>query len=463
MSVDHRDDQFEDRLGAALRDAGGAFDADRAALVAGGESRGRRLRMRRRTAVVSGAAAIALVGVGGALVVPWGGDGSGQRAVAGGTTVGPGDATGTATSTTGTATPLSGPQMLGILKALLPEGKLSEESARGTDSKLGPHAYAVFDDGKGAAALSVGLGRVEPGSGPLREETSCPDRAFVPYDDCTRSKLPGGAVLRIVKGYEYANRAIDTKLWTADLVTPGGEHVSVSEWNAAAEKGAPVSRPEPPLSGSQLRAFVTDPAWLRAAKAIPAATATGTPPTPSAPSTSSPTFVPSAPSTPSTPAASSTPPASNGNPAADGGAIVTALSGLLPKGLTVVGKSDGDGTEYGYVVVDDGKGKSFVQINVQPDMGDVEEELFGAGSGAVTMPDGVKVVVRQGPGDDKGLGLVMRTADVYWPDGLRVVVSAFNSASQITGPTRKNPALTLDQLKKIATDSKWQQLQPPPN
>ncbi len=121
MSVEHRDDQFEDRLGAALRNAGGAFDADRAALVAGGESRGRRLRMRRRTAVVSGAAAIALVGVGGALVSPWGGDGTGRRAVgAGGTTVGPGDATGTPSTGTATPSPVTGAQLLSTLQGVAP-------------------------------------------------------------------------------------------------------------------------------------------------------------------------------------------------------------------------------------------------------------------------------------------------------------------------------------------------------
>ncbi|WP_329271556.1 hypothetical protein [Streptomyces sp. NBC_01451] len=433
MSVEHRDDQFEDRLGAALRNAGGAFDADRAALVAGGESRGRRLRMRRRTAVVSGAAAIALVGVGGALVAPWGGDGSGQRAVgAGGTTVGPGDATGTATPS-----PVSGAQLLSTLKELLPKGTLSKESARGTDAKQGPYVYAVFDDGKGAAALSVSLGRVEPGSVQAREATECPDTAFTPYDDCARSTLSGGTALRILKGYEYPDRRVDTKLWTADLVTPGGERVSVSEWNAAAEKGSPITRPEPPLSKSQLKTFVTDPAWLRAANAIPVVTATGTP---------------------SVPSASSSPTQGAGS-----GTVLSTLTGLLPKGLSVVGKSSGEDSEYAYVVVDDGKGRSFVQINVQPNMSDVEDQLFGEGSGAVTRPDGIKVVVRQGVGDDQGLGLVMRTADTLWPDGLRVVVSAFNSASQITGPTRDKPALTLDQLKTIATDSKWQGLLPPPN
>ncbi|WP_405821611.1 hypothetical protein OG241_36665 [Streptomyces sp. NBC_01390] len=434
MSVEHRDDQFEDRLGAALRNAGGAFDADRAALVAGGETRGRRLRTRRRTAVVSGAAAIALVGVGGALITPWGGDGSGQRSVgAAGTTVGPGDATGTPTgASTGTATSpaVSGDQLLDIFKGLLPEGKLSEVDARGTDSKQGPAVYAVFDDGKGAGALSLGFGRVAPGSDRARQATTCPDTAFVPYDDCARSTLPGGSVLMILKGYQYADRRVDTKLWEAVLVTPDGGQLTMSEWNAAAEKDVPISRPEPPLSSGQLKTFVTDPAWLRAVNALPEA--------------SQPQESPGAP------------------PEMEKGALLTTLTGLLPQGLHVFRKGPEE-SGYGYVVVDDGKGKSFVQINVQPNMKDVEDELFGEGSGAVTLPDGVKVVVRQGAGDDKGKGLVMRTADAIWPDGLRVVVSAFNSASQITGPTRDNPALTLDQLKKIATDSKWQQLQPVPN
>jgi len=432
MPVEHRDDQFEDRLGAALRSAGGTFDADRTALVAGGETRGRRLRTRRRTAVVSGAAAIALVGVGGALVTPWGGDGTGQRAVgAGGTTVGPGDASPSAGAATAPV-PVSGAQLLNTLKELLPSGKLSEQKSRGTASKKGPYAYAVFDDGKGAAALSLSLHRIVPGSGQARQATECPDKAFVPYDDCVTSPLPGGALLRIVKGYEYPDRRVDTKLWTADLVTAAGAYVSVMEWNAAAEKDAPVSRPEPPLNSAQLKTLVADPAWLRAVNAIPASATVETPPVASAPEE------------------------------VESDDIVTALTGLLPRGLSVVGKSKPD-TGFGYVVVDDGKGKSFVQINVQPNSQDLEKELFGEGSGAVTRPDGIKVVVRQGPGDDKGKGLVMRTADALWPDGLRVVVSAFNSASQITGPTRANPALTLDQLKTIATDSRWQQLQPVPN
>ncbi|CAM5457560.1 hypothetical protein STENM36S_09583 [Streptomyces tendae] len=65
-----RPDPFEDRLSAALCDAGDDFQADRAAFVTAGRSRGRRALLRRRTAVVGGMAGVALAGVGGALVLP---------------------------------------------------------------------------------------------------------------------------------------------------------------------------------------------------------------------------------------------------------------------------------------------------------------------------------------------------------------------------------------------------------
>lgn len=66
-------DPFEERLTAGLHDAGNAFDTDRAALATAGALKGRRRLLRRRNAaVMGGAAGIALVGVGGALLVPSG-------------------------------------------------------------------------------------------------------------------------------------------------------------------------------------------------------------------------------------------------------------------------------------------------------------------------------------------------------------------------------------------------------
>lgn len=108
------------------------------------------------------------------------------------------------------------------------------------------------------------------------------------------------------------------------------------------------------------------------------------------------------------------------------------------------------------MVLDDGKGQSLVQINVQPGMADVADALFGAD--AETLPDGTKVATRQEPGEKGGEGVVMWTVDTLRTDGLRVVISAFNSGAQHTAATRDTPALTMAQLKEIATSEKWKTL-----
>ncbi|MFF0624136.1 hypothetical protein [Streptomyces sp. NPDC004296] len=117
-------------------------------------------------------------------------------------------------------------------------------------------------------------------------------------------------------------------------------------------------------------------------------------------------------------------------------------------------KKSGDGdTSFGYAVVDDGRGRSLVQVNVQPDMRDVAGDLFG--SGARTLPDGTRIAVHQGPGEKGGDGVVMWTVDTMRTDGRRVVVSAFNAETQQSAATRTAPALTVEQMRKIALDPKW--------
>ncbi|MGI5195199.1 hypothetical protein ACQEVY_16410 [Streptomyces sp. CA-288835] len=424
---------FEDRLGLALRQAGDSFEADRSGLIAAGEVRGRRLLLRRRAAVVGGVAAVALVGVGGTLLVPWGGAADGQQSVAGRRS--------TPTPPSENDGRVSGAKLVHTLKKLLPKGEFSEEQGRGTDAELGPYAQVVFDDGKGPGAVSVGLNRVEPGSEEARQWTQCPDRNLMSYEGCTSSRLPDNSTLMIFQGYEYPDRRVDTKRWTADLVTPQGHHISVSEWNAAAEKGAPVSRANPPLSTDQLKQVVTAKDWRTAIDSMPknpkgqdsnGQDSKGQDSDAQAPEDTS-----------------------NTPPGTDGAAIGQTLASLLPKNVDVVSKG-GQETEYAYLVVDDGKGKSFVQINVQPDMSDVEDQLFGAD--AETLPDGTKVATRQGPGEQGAEGVVMWTVDTIRTNGLRVVVSAFNTGRQHDPATRETPALTMEQLRDIATSEKWQQL-----
>ncbi|MGW4427507.1 hypothetical protein [Streptomyces tendae] len=420
MLENERQDPFEDRLGAALRDAGDGFEADRAALVTAGRVRGRRALLRRRTAVVGGVAGVALAGVGGALVLPGDDPAGPDRSTAASVGTPNGKATAAATA-------FSGDGLLRELKGLLPRGTYGEESARGSDHQLGPAAQLVYDDGAGAAAIAMGFARVEPGSARVRELTACPDYNVTPYDDCSSDRLPDGSLLKLYQGYEYPDLRVDTKLWTADLVTAEGQHVSVSEWNSPAEKGAPVSRDEPPLSTERLRELVTAGVWREVVDAIPKS------PKPSR----------------------STAPRTE-RPEVSGKSVGDTLAALLPGTLDVVAHG-GQESEYAYVVLDDGRGRSLVQINVQYGMADVAGQLYADGE---TLPDGTRVATRQGPGEKAGSGVVMWTVDTLRPGpaGFRVVISAFNTGDQNKDATRDAPALSMEQLRKIALSGEWDRL-----
>ncbi|MDC0771286.1 hypothetical protein [Streptomyces sp. HD] len=418
MPVEHDEDHFEGRLSHALHDTGDRFDADRTALVAAGLARGRRLRLRRRATVVGGAAGIALVGVGGALLVPWGGTPAPRPS-----------SSNVAEQPSGTpsAPPVTARQLIETLEGLLPEGKVSERDAKGaTNSLMPPYVHLVHDDGKGPGAITVGLDRIEPGGEQARQMTKCPDKTVTPHDRCVSTLLPDGSLLKLFQGYEYPDRRVDTKMWTADLVTPAGQHVSVSEWNAAAEKGAPVSRSEPPLSTAQLKELAMAKVWRGYVDSIPGnGGGTGGSGEPTGTDQQGPTQEPSFTE------------------------ILDTLVPLLPKGAKVADR----GTDYSYLVVDDGKGRSLVEIDVQHGMGDVADELFG--DDAETLPDGTLVTDRQDAGDKGVAGCVRRTVDTLRTDGFRVAVSAYNADGPHASPSRAKPALTVKQLREIALSPEW--------
>lgn len=310
---------------------------------------------------------------------------------------------------------VSGEQLVQVLKELLPGGTLTGTTGRGTAE--GPMAGGVYDDGNGKAAINVGMWRLDPGGVQAKELTVCPDPDNVPVDGCTSKNLAGGSRLLVVKGYEYPDRRVDTKAWRATLVTKEGYVVDASEWNAAAEKDAPISRPTPPLDPTQLEALVRSEKWLPALRDLT--------------------------------------PAEKEQPVPPGRGLnrptLPVLLSHLPDDLTVVRKEGGG--EFAEVRLDDGNGVFHVTVQLQEGMSGVLESFNPKGR-IKTLPDGTKIVREQRPGEKGGEGVVWWTVDTVRPDGVRIIVSAFNSPAQHLAATRPEPGVTMALMEKIATDTR---------
>lgn len=415
---------FEDELGEALRRTGDGFTSEGRDLVDAGERRGRRLVARRRAAMAGGSAlALALIGTAGAYANGLLGSGGGGNG-GGGVNVASSEPPAPPTRTPGMdrvgSGAVSADELTGVFKQLLPQGALSNIEARGTGDQPGPMVTGVFDDGDGKGRIGFGLSRVDPKGEMADDMVKCPSKATLKYDSCSSEKLADGSRLMLFKGYEYPDGRADTKCWRATVVTPQGFLVDAQEWNAAEEKGAPVSRPTPPLTLAQLKALVTSPLWHPALNDLPAAGQ-----------------------------------APQREPARQGMKAVDILEAMLSKdGIPIVHR-DEDGSDLGYLVLDEGKGKSLVSLQIQPDSvkhPGMWAEVFAS---AETLPDGKKVLTRQQPGEKGGAGVVWWSAEALLPNGTRVIVSAFNAESQSSAATRKEPALTLARMKELATSSKW--------
>ncbi|MFJ7063871.1 hypothetical protein [Streptomyces sp. NPDC101115] len=413
--------RFEEELGAVLRRTGEGFAVDdRRELVHGGLVRGRRRLVRRRVATVGGALALAMIGVGGV----YGGSllgssgGAGQVSVAGPKPL----------PRQGEPAQIPVADLAAVLKAHTPAGEWRIDNPDG----VGHSVLGVYDDGKGKAAVSVGLYRAGKTNETGLGQVTCPDEAAVPYDDCTSERLPGGGRLMVIQGYEYPDKRVETKNWRAVLLTEDGFLIDASEYNAPSEKDSAISRENPPFDPAQLKALVTAEGWRPLLQQIPEPQPAKTKP---GGSHAAPPQEPSA------------------------ARIQATLTSLLPKGqgLKVVDKGGQGSGGGGYLVVDDGKGRSLVGINVQPHMDDIRAELF-SGADVTSTADGTRVKLTKQPGEKGGAGVVWWSADTLAVDGFRVVVSAFNSAAQHEAATRAEPALTTEQLKTIALSPKWRQL-----
>ncbi|SEG83440.1 hypothetical protein SAMN05216223_11479 [Actinacidiphila yanglinensis] len=257
---------------ALRRAADGLPPADGRALVAAGFARGRTLRRRRAAVVTAGVAVLALAGTGGVLAAGAGhgtATGTATGVAAAPDRSGGSPASGSLAATAKAVPPVSARRMEDLLVSLLPPGTISGRDGRGTDDPLPPYAHVVFDDGHGPAAIEVIV--ENGGAAPAECSSDAPAGT-----SCTQSHVHGGT-LTVLKTFEYPDHRAETKDWEAVFRTKDGAQVTVNEWNAAAEKGAPVSRPEPPLSAARLGALATSDVWRKVIAATPRADKAGVP------------------------------------------------------------------------------------------------------------------------------------------------------------------------------------------
>ncbi|MFE4973749.1 hypothetical protein ACFRAR_16775 [Kitasatospora sp. NPDC056651] len=403
-------DKFEDDLLYALTRTGEGFRTERTDLAAGGYRLGRR-RWRRRSAaaVVGGAAALALVGTGTVYLTSQGAKDAGTVSAASApVATADGAAAATPTSVKSAApAAVSDDEVLATFRALLPKGEITEAKGHGTENER-KDSYAsasvVLDDGHGKSLIQLNIQKTRPGQA---QSPGCPsDFAASRVDACTDTVLADGSKLMVFQGHEYTDGRADTKEWLAVLSGPDGRSVSVSEWNSPQEKGAPDSRPNPPLTPDQLKAVVTDKSWDRVVAAVPYEGVDADAVDP-------------------------------GLSLADREAVLT---GLLPQGVTVTGRFGNQLTATFDLAQGQATGKVVVRVENLAHGGDLlTERSFKE---ADTLPDGSRITVSGDPGGKEK----PFAANVLRPGGTSVLVY------QVSGG---RPLLTSEQVKLIATSPAW--------
>ncbi|MFD0574673.1 hypothetical protein ACFQ0T_42340 [Kitasatospora gansuensis] len=133
--------------------------------------------------------------------------------------------------------------------------------------------------------------------------------------------------------------------------------------------------------------------------------------------------------------------------------IVDTAAGLLPAGLVPAdpGTADPGTGDLGYAnfTVRDGQGPSLVEIVLQDRRGDLANG-FTADGGWQTLPDGTRVRDHREAAEPDGW-----VAEALRPDGLWVMVVAYNSDRLKQPTTRQKPVLTTEQMRALAASPAW--------
>ncbi|MFI1401144.1 hypothetical protein [Streptomyces sp. NPDC020681] len=302
---------------------------------------------------------------------------------------------------------------LSILRKLLPEGEVSQEreDMRGSlGSYLG--GALVFDDGKGAAAISITLGRTDSPLASMASLAGCSvgdngTGRWGPNGTCTTDKFEDGSDLLLAQGHEPPYRDKDTKFWSARLIKPDGSMLTVTAWNAPSQKGAEPTRENPPLTQQQLSDVVSAKEWRTTLDSFPRRGG-----------------------------------GVEDQDAPTGFEIVDTLESLLPSSLKPFGSTGGTSpTDFVSLGVKDGKGEAQIEVNVD--------------HRGTNESDQIRIEEQQGPYPWSDKGTLRWSVTAVRPGGFRVVVTAYNAGYAFGEPTRATAPLTMKQLRAIATSDAW--------
>ncbi|NUP34511.1 MAG: hypothetical protein HOU01_22805 [Streptomycetaceae bacterium] len=408
---------LEALMPGALRAASDDFPSASPDLAARAEVRGRRLRRTRNLRAAIAIGALATVAIGGTVAVARLGDGTGAPASG---RQAPAPAAVPTAGSTAEAPEVSADEVMRIFKSVLPEGgSYTEERSAGTapDAKgmTGP-AYAglIYKNARGTSAVGVDISVPNPTN--LSSTAACMPEQVRPHEDCTVEVRPDGTKIARIKGFTYPNSDTGQKWWRVSVLRADGVAVAVETFGGGGEK-ATTKSVDPVFTLDQLSAIALSPAWDPVAAAVPR------------PDTGK----------------------ERTRKDYNGEAILGVLKALLPAGTTVSSPFTQGG--YATVVADDGKGKSAIGVNVQAGATPMPCRDTVACTDS-TLPDGTKVQVAEVANDKDGNAKVY-TAEAIRPDGRRVVVRLVNANSEAVKATRTTPLLTLDQLKALATDPRW--------
>jgi hypothetical protein len=254
---------IDEHIRQALRAAADSIEPPIQELVDGGLARGRRLRRRHRM-VVAGTGLVASAVVASGIVmaaqftagpndVAAQGDET-SRSVVEAAPANPGVG---AADVSAEVEPISSEDVLETLIELLPPGEITDSKALPQDVVDGlrenPATIVTFDDGAGAANVSVTLYDFPTGGG-------CQHPS--PNVQCTEEILDDGSTLWITQRPTYTDGRQPALIeWWATLERSDGLQIDLRQNNAVGEKDVPATRPEPPLTTEQMVAIVTSDRW----------------------------------------------------------------------------------------------------------------------------------------------------------------------------------------------------------